>query len=61
MDQAPLDLSNAQAQDAASVGGMCPSQAELPDLLKGWSGPRPLRVCGGGTSSRAAAHNQWTA
>ena len=60
MDQAPLDLSNAQAQDAASVGGMCPSQAELPDLLKGWTGPRPLRVCGGGTSSRAAAHNQWT-
>ena len=60
MDQAPLDLSNAQAQDAASVGDMCPSQAELPDLLKGWSGPRPLRVCGGGTSSRAAAHNQWT-
>ena len=60
MDQAPLDLSNAQAQDAASVGGMYPSQAELPDLLKGWSGPRPLRVCGGGTSSRAAAHNQWT-
>ena len=60
MDKAPLDLSNAQAQDAASVGGMCPSQAELPDLLKGWTGPRPLRVCGGGTSSRAAAHNQWT-
>ena len=60
MDQAPLDLFNAQAQDAASVGGMCPSQAELPDLLKGWTGPRPLRVCGGGTSSRAAAHNQWT-
>ena len=44
MDQAPLDLFNPQAQDAGSLGVLCPSQAELPDLLQGWSGPRPLRV-----------------
>ena len=60
MDQAPLDLFNPQAQDAGSLGVLCPSQTELPDLLQGWSGPRPLRVCSGGTSSMAAALNQCT-
>ena len=60
MDQAPLELFNAQAQDAGPMGIMRPSQDELAELLQGWSGPRPLRVCSGGTSSMAAAHNQWT-
>ena len=60
MDQASLDLFNAQAQDAGPIGVLRPSPFDLSDLLKGWSGPRPLRVCSGGTSSLAAAQNQWT-
>ena len=55
MDQASLDLFNAQAQDAGPIGVLRPSPSDLSDLLKGWSGPRPLRVCSGGTSSLAAA------
>ena len=60
MDQASLDLFNPQAQDAGHAGVLHPSRFDLPDLLKDWSGPRPLRVCSGGTSSMSAAHNQWT-
>ena len=51
---------NPQAADARSRGLLRPQPGDLPDLLGGWCGPRPLRISGGGTSSRAAATGQWT-
>ena len=60
MDQVPWELFNPQAFDARRAGVLLPSREELEPLLQGWSGPRPLRVCSGGTTSRSAADAQWT-
>ena len=60
MDQLPRPLFNPQAADAGARGLLQPTPEDLPGLVGGWSGPRPLRVCSGGTSSRAAAAGQWT-
>ena len=60
MDQLPPPLFNPQAADAEARGLLQPTAEDLPSLIAGWSGPRPLRVCSGGTSSRAAAEGQWT-
>ena len=60
MDQLPPSLFNPQAADAEAQGLLQPTAEDLPSLIAGWSGPRPLRVCSGGTSSRAAAEGQWT-
>jgi len=60
MDQLLRPLSNLQAADAGARGLLQPTPEDLSSLVGGWSGPRPLRVCSGGTSSRAAAAGQWT-
>ena len=39
---------------------MSPLPETLSDCIRDWSGPRPLRLCGGGTTSRAAADDHWT-
>ena len=54
------DLFNLQAADASVAGLLSPGPEELPDLLRGWQGPRPLLVCGGGTTSRCASSGHWT-
>ena len=54
------DLFNLQAADAAIAGVISPQAGELPSLLQTWSGPRPLRVCSGGTSSRCAVDGCWS-
>ena len=54
------DLFNPQAADAAVAGVISPQVGELPSLLQTWSGPRPLRVCSGGTSSRCAVDGGWS-
>ena len=59
MDQAPQPLFNPQAADARVLGVLKPDLAELPTLLRSWSGPTPLRVASGGTTSRAAADGCW--
>ena len=51
---------NAQAADARRSGLVSPRPAELAELVQNWSGPRPLRLCGGGTTSRAAVADHWT-
>ena len=60
MDQTPQTLFNAQAADAPELGRLHPASAELPRLLQSWSGPTPLRICSGGTTSLAAASACWT-
>ena len=60
MDQAPQPLFNPQAADARVLGVLKPDLAELPTLLRSWSGPTPLRVASGGTTSRAAADGCWS-
>ena len=60
MDQAPQALFNSQAADAPVLGWLQPPLAELPRLLSTWSGPTPLRLCSGGTTSRAAAGDCWS-
>ena len=54
------DLFNLQAADAAIAGVISPKAEDLPSLLQAWSGPRPLRVCSGGTSSRCAVDGCWS-
>lgn len=54
------DLFNLQAADAAIAGVISPQAEDLPSLLQAWSGPRPLRVCSGGTSSRCAVDGCWS-
>jgi hypothetical protein len=51
---------NAQAADARCSGVVSPRPETLSDCIRDWSGPRPLRLCGGGTTSRAAADENWT-
>ena len=53
-------LFNAQAADAPIAGTLAPTPEQIPRLLDSWSGPRPLLVCSGGTSSRCAAAGRWT-
>ena len=60
MDQAPQPLFNPQAADAPVLGMLQPPLAELPALLRSWSGPTPLRLSSGGTTSRAAAADCWS-
>ena len=60
MDQLVRPLFNPQAAAAGARGLLQPTPEDLSSLVGGWSGPRPLRVCSGGTSSRAAAAGQWT-
>ena len=60
MDQAPQALFNPQAADACALGVLNPGLAELPTLLRSWSGPTPLRLVSGGTTSRAAADGCWS-
>ena len=60
MDQAKPDLFNSQAADAGMLGILQPRPGQLPDLIQHWRGPRPLRVCSGGTTSRAAVDQGWT-
>ncbi|BEV36487.1 FAD-binding protein [Synechococcus sp. M16CYN] len=60
MNQASLNLLNPQAADANRLGLLNPRISDLSDLLSNWSGPRPFRICSGGTSSRSAAAGQWT-
>ena len=54
------DLFNPQAADASVSGLLSPGPQELSDLLRGWRGPKPLLVCGGGTTSRCASDGHWT-
>ena len=51
---------NAQAADADRSGLLSPRPEELARLIQEWNGPRPLRLCSGGTTSRAAAEDNWT-
>ena len=51
---------NAQAADARRSGLLSPRPAELAVLVQNWSGPRPLRLCGGATTTRAAVADHWT-
>lgn len=51
---------NPQAADAQLLGLVQPHPQELPDLIGQWARQRPLRVCGGGTTSQAAADGHWT-
>ena len=51
---------NAQAADARRSGLVSPRPEELVSLIQNWNGPRPLRLCSGGTTSRAAAADHWT-
>ena len=51
---------NTQAADARRSGLVSPRPGELPSLIKNWSGPRPLRLCSGGTTSRSAVADNWT-
>ena len=51
---------NAQAADARRSGLVSPRPEELGTLIQNWTGPRPLRLCGGGTTSRAAVADHWT-
>ena len=60
MDQAPQALFNPQAADARVLGVLQPELHDLPALLETWSGPTPLRVSGGGTTSRAAVSGCWS-
>lgn len=53
-------LFNALADDAPIAGTLSPTPEQIPQLLEGWSGPRPLLVCSGGTSSRCAAAGHWS-
>ena len=54
------DLFNPQAADAPVAGILSPGPQDLSDLLRGWSGTRPLLISSGGTSSRCAAEQHWT-
>ena len=60
MDQAKPDLFNSQAADAGMLGILQPRPGQLSELIQHWRGPRPLRVCSGGTTSRAAVDQGWT-
>ena len=60
MDSGRPVFFNAQAADARRSGLLSPRPAELAALVQNWSGPRPLRLCGGGTTSRAAVADHWT-
>ena len=60
MDQSKQDLFNSQAADARMLGILQPRPGQLPELIRHWSGPRPLRICSGGTTSRAATDQGWT-
>ena len=60
MDQDPQALFNPQAADACVLGVLQPELQDLPALLESWSGPTPLRVSSGGTTSRAAASGCWS-
>ena len=54
------DLFNQQAADASVAGVLSPGPQDLSKLLRGWRGPKPLLVCGGGTTSRCASTGHWT-
>lgn len=60
MDQTPQALFNPQAADARVLGVLQPELQDLPELLRTWSKPTPLRVSSGGTTSRAAASGCWS-
>ena len=60
MDQDPQALFNPQAADACVLGVLHPELQDLPALLESWSGPTPLRVSSGGTTSQAAASGCWS-
>ena len=60
MDQTPQALFNPQAADARVLGVLKPESQDLPELLRTWSRPNPLRVSRGGTTSRAAANDCWS-
>ena len=55
-----LDLFNTQAADSAIAGVVTPSSDGLADCIKGWTHRRPVRVCGGGTTSAAAQPQAWS-
>ena len=54
------ELFNPQAADAAIAGRLVPDQNTLPSCIKEWSGQRPIRICGGGTTSTCARPDQWS-
>ena len=60
MDSGRPVFFNAQAADARRSGLLSPRPEELVPFVQNWSGPRPLRLCGGGTTSRAAVAHNWT-
>ena len=60
MDSGRPVFFNAQAADARRSGLVSPRPEDLVALVQNWTGPRPLRLCGGGTTSRAAVTDHWT-